>query len=318
MGRADDTRAFCGTDQGLYLLDTISGEGELVDMEKVIFLYNIDESHVLVGFGSERCSVYKTLPVLSLVPRFKFASPGGGRCTSGCLITSSSEYASLLVLAFQKHLSCVDLHGMALIDKDPDALSGGSPCVRSLSHNYFAAVTDYLKGSLGIHLLKLCSADSKLGFKNLSTTEISNGVWHIESIKVSRGPRILYSSRGEIGLLSFSESVEQLIPYTKIRFDREMIFASLLNFAIRDEMVVILAAAYQEARIYQVIYNTEKGSLAHARAPEISHMNHMFFCRMHQRQIEIHKNHEGIVNIIALEADLEGRRLANLSLRLDS
>jgi hypothetical protein len=160
-------------------------------------------------------------------------------------------------------------------------------------------------------LLKLGSDGSRHQFENLSTLEIPNKVYHIESIAKGSGPKIIYSSNGEIGILSFSVTSEQLIPLTRISVEGMKESASLLTYFTKENLLVIMAAGKERYTIYQTVYDPVKGSLS--RGPEIDSSEHLHFHNYPlPKPLAILKQDDSSVTVVALKNKGGGHRLTNL------
>ena len=133
----------------------------------------------------------------------------------------------------------------------------------------------------------------------MSTVKIPGKcVRQIESIVQSQGPRLIYSSMGEIGLLSFSETSKQLIPHARISISGMRTSASLLSYVTAENLLVILAAE-DGGTIYQIIYDPMKRSLSHA--PSVVSNEQMSFNSPPHKPLAIHKQDDNSVTVVGLK-----------------
>ena len=74
-------------------------------------------------------------------PPFKNYNPKKSGVAVACSDRLETR-TSLIVVAEEEHLTCVETSGRIIIDKDPAAFRSDRPEVASLIHNFFVAIPD--------------------------------------------------------------------------------------------------------------------------------------------------------------------------------
>jgi hypothetical protein len=299
LGCASDSGVALGMARGIYLADISSGVSEKIrnDVGEVCTVLRLNDSLVLFGYD-DGYTIYKTQPLLSSL--FKNSNTGAGTCTSGCVIhVSSAIDTPFIILAFNNRLSVVNTQGIRLLDERTN-LEGGWPQVRALLHNVFVGLENTIDGSSSILVLRFDNEGHAAGIESLSSWSPSRKVMQIECCSIKSRASVLHAGDEEIGVLTFSESSQQLIPQSRIYVSDHKLRA-MANFFISDNFLVLFTYAANSNQLNQFIYDVSEGKLSKAKSVEDQRLRGSYRC--YDKQIIVSKKNNNKIELIVNSGD---------------